>query len=121
MMAVQTWQGLGLDVNPLSNSRLKWPFTVIVLHINSILQLCQLVRFRLSRISNHALGRWLDFQVLSKTAAPLRQDTGCSDSCNSCKKLKGTCRTHWIQCIDSYTVFLELLPAVHTALQAISC
>ena len=37
------------------------------------------------------------------------------------KKLKDTCRTHWIQRIDSYAVFLELLPAVHTALQAISC
>ena len=36
------------------------------------------------------------------------------------KKLKDTCRTHLIQHIDSYTVFLELLPAVHTALQAIS-
>ena len=37
------------------------------------------------------------------------------------KKLKDACRTRWIQHIDSYTVFLELLPAVHTALQAISC
>ena len=37
------------------------------------------------------------------------------------KKLKDACRTHWIQRIDLYTVFLELLPAVHTALQAISC
>ena len=37
------------------------------------------------------------------------------------KKLKDACRTHWIQRIDSYTVFSGLLPAVHTALQAISC
>ena len=37
------------------------------------------------------------------------------------KKLKDACRTRWIQRIDSYTVFLELLPAVHTALEAISC
>ena len=29
------------------------------------------------------------------------------------KKLKDACRTRWIQRIDSYTVFLELLPAVH--------
>ena len=36
-------------------------------------------------------------------------------------KLKDACRTRWIQHIDSYSVFLELLPAVHTALQAISC
>ena len=34
------------------------------------------------------------------------------------KKLKDLCRTHWIQRIDSYIVFEELLPAVHTALKA---
>ena len=34
------------------------------------------------------------------------------------KKLKDACRTCWIQCIDSYTVFLELVPALHTTLQA---
>jgi len=36
------------------------------------------------------------------------------------KKLKDACRTRWIQRIDSYVVFLELLPSVHIALQAIS-
>lgn len=36
-------------------------------------------------------------------------------------KLKDACRTRWIQRIDSYSVFLELLPAVHTALHAMSC
>ena len=37
------------------------------------------------------------------------------------KELKDACRTRWIQCTDSYTVFLELLPAIHTTLQAMSC
>ena len=37
------------------------------------------------------------------------------------KKLKDACRTRWIQRIDSYAVFLELLPAVHMVLQAITC
>ena len=37
------------------------------------------------------------------------------------KKLKDACHTRWIECIDSYTVFLELLPAVHTVLQAMTC
>ena len=36
------------------------------------------------------------------------------------KNLKDACRTRWIQRIDSYTVFLELLPAVHTALLAMA-
>ena len=34
------------------------------------------------------------------------------------QKLKDACRTRWIERIDSYTVFLELLPALHTSLQA---
>ena len=34
------------------------------------------------------------------------------------KKLKDACRTRWVQRIDSYAVFEELLPAVHTTLQA---
>ena len=34
------------------------------------------------------------------------------------QKLKDACRTRWVQCIDSYTVILELLPAFHTSLQA---
>lgn len=34
------------------------------------------------------------------------------------KKLKDACRTRWVQRVDSYAVFEELLPAVHTTLQA---
>ncbi|XP_062512799.1 52 kDa repressor of the inhibitor of the protein kinase-like [Corticium candelabrum] len=34
------------------------------------------------------------------------------------RKLKDACRTRRVQRIDSYTVFLELLPALHTSLQA---
>ena len=34
------------------------------------------------------------------------------------KKLTDACRTHWIQRIDSYALFLELLPALHTCLEA---
>ena len=35
------------------------------------------------------------------------------------KKLKDACRTRWVYRIDSYIVFLELLPAVHTVLDTI--
>ena len=35
------------------------------------------------------------------------------------KKLKDACRTRWVECIDSYAVFLELLPAVNNTLLAI--
>ena len=37
------------------------------------------------------------------------------------KKLKYACRTRWIQRIDSYAVFLELMSAVAMALLAIVC
>ena len=37
------------------------------------------------------------------------------------KKLKDACRTRWVQRINSYVVFLELLPAVHMTMQAIAC
>jgi len=36
------------------------------------------------------------------------------------KKLKDACRTRWVERIDSYIIFLELLPSVHMTLQAIS-
>ena len=36
-------------------------------------------------------------------------------------KLIDTCKTRWIEHIDSYTVFMELLPAIHSTLQAIVC
>jgi hypothetical protein len=35
------------------------------------------------------------------------------------KKLKDACRTRWIERIDSYSVFLQLLPSLHAALRAI--
>ena len=37
------------------------------------------------------------------------------------KKLKDACRTRWVQRIDAYTVFTELLPAVRIVLQAMTC
>ena len=36
------------------------------------------------------------------------------------KKLKDACRTWWIERIDSYIIFLELIPAEHKALQAMT-
>ena len=40
------------------------------------------------------------------------------DSTLKANKLKDACRTHWVERIDSYAVFLELIPAVHSCLQA---
>lgn len=38
---------------------------------------------------------------------------------SNAKKLKDACRTRWVLRIDAYIVFAEMLPAVHTALEAI--
>ena len=43
------------------------------------------------------------------------------ESSSKAKKLKDVCRTRWVQRIDSYIVFEELLPAVHKALKAMVC
>ena len=50
-------------------------------------------------------------QMLDKTVDLLRP-------AQRSKKLKDACRTRWIDRIDSYAVFLELLPAVVMALRA---
>lgn len=34
------------------------------------------------------------------------------------KKLKNSCRTRWVECIEFYSVFLELLPAIDQTLKA---
>ena len=39
----------------------------------------------------------------------------------SITKLKDACHTRWVQCTDSYIVFLELLPAVHVTLPVMIC
>ena len=53
-------------------------------------------------------------RMLDKTADLLCQT-------EKSKKLKEACRTRWIQRIDSYAVFLELMPAVAMVLRAIVC
>ena len=41
-----------------------------------------------------------------------------SDTTPKAKKLKYACRTRWVERIDSYAVFLMLLPAIHLCLDA---
>lgn len=43
-----------------------------------------------------------------------------SDSTSKAKKLKDAGKTRWVERIDSYAVFLELLPAVHLSLKAMA-
>ena len=53
--------------------------------------------------------------------SPKRQrlfDRAIDAGCASKKKLTDACRTRWIERIDSYSVFLELMPALYMTLQA---
>ena len=41
------------------------------------------------------------------------------DSTLKAKKLKDACRTRWVERIDAYAIFLELLPALYLCLEAV--
>ncbi|KAI6652513.1 Zinc finger MYM-type protein 1-like [Oopsacas minuta] len=41
-----------------------------------------------------------------------------SNHTSKARKLPDSCRTRWVERIDSYAVFLDLLPVLHTCLQA---
>ena len=60
------------------------------------------------------------FRYSVKRQQLLDKVTDVSDSPVGAKKLKDACRTRWVERIDSYIVFLELLPALHTTLQAMA-
>ena len=58
------------------------------------------------------------FQYSAKRQRLLDKAIECAESSSRAKKLKDVCRTRWVQRIDSYIVFEELLPAVHKVLKA---
>ena len=62
------------------------------------------------------MARFFQFSAKRQRLLDKVIDSVCPTACS--KKLKDTCKTRWIQHIDSYTVFMELLPAIHTTLQA---
>ena len=59
------------------------------------------------------IARFFQFSPKRQLLLDKAIDKGCAP-----KKLKDACRTRWIERIDSYTVFLELMPAVYMTLQA---
>ena len=67
---------------------------------------------------NPLLEKWQDFSSSTKRQRMLDQTVELLCPAEKSKKLKDACRTRWIQRIDSYAVFLELLPAVVIALCA---
>ena len=60
------------------------------------------------------------FKFSAKRQALLDKAMDTTNPAPKAKKLKDACRTRWIERIDLYIVFLELIPAVHKTLQAMT-
>ena len=58
------------------------------------------------------------FNYSAKRQRLLDKDIESRDSAPRARKLKDACRTRWVERIDSYIVFLELLPALQVTLDA---
>ena len=82
----------------------------------AIVAACKIAAFKNAESYIGEIARFFDFspkrQRLFDKAVERMASPG------KAKKLKDVCRTWWVQRIDSYLVFEELLPAVHTTLQA---
>lgn len=59
------------------------------------------------------------FKSSAKRQRLLDRSIEACDSSPNAKKLKDACHTRWVERINSYVVFLELLPALHLCLEAI--
>ena len=59
------------------------------------------------------------FSYSPKRQRLLDSSIAACDETSHAKKLKDSCRTRWVQRIDSYVVFLELLPSLQVCLEAI--
>ena len=84
----------------------------------AIVSACKIAAFKNAEVCIGEIARFFDFspkkqrlfdRAVEKITIP-----------SKAKKLKDACRTRWVQRVDSYVVFEELLPAVHTTLQAIA-
>lgn len=82
----------------------------------AIVSACKIAAFRNTESYIGEIARFFQFSAKRQRLLDKAIDSECPATHS--KKLKDTCKTRWIQHIDSYVVFLELLPAVHITLQA---
>ena len=82
----------------------------------TIVSACQISAFKNTESYIGEIARFFKFSAKRQRLLDQVIESVCLSA--HAKKLKDTCKTRWIQHIDSYTIFLELLPAVHTTLQA---
>ena len=85
----------------------------------AVVSACKIMAFRNTESYIGEMARFFHFSAKRQRLLDKVIDSVCPNA--RCEKLKDTCKTRWIQHIDSYTVFMELLPAIHTTMQAIVC
>lgn len=80
----------------------------------AVLSACKISAFRNTESYIGEMARFFHYSAKRQRLLDKAIDVACPSA--HAKKLKDTCKTRWIQHIDSYTVFLELLPALHMTL-----
>ena len=122
MMGPQTWLVPGQGAELLYSSRLPWQFYMhcAAHQLNlAVVSACKIQAFKNTETCIGDIARFFKFsakrqRLLDKAMFHVNTES-------TAKKLKDVCRTRWIQRVDSYVVFLELLPAIHLTLQAMTC
>ena len=82
----------------------------------SVVSACSIQAFKNAKSYIGEIARF--FSYSAKRQRLLDASIEARDSTPNAKKLKDSCRTRWVERIDSYAVFLELLPALHLCLEA---
>ena len=80
----------------------------------AVVSACKVQAFKNAEVN---VGEIAFFNILSKSDnACLREQSVHTIPCQKLKSWKDTCRTRLVEHIDSYAIFLQLLPSVHTCL-----
>ena len=86
-------------------------------HLNlSVLSACSIPSFKNAESYLGEIARFFNYSAKRQRLLDTAIET--CDSTPKAKKLKDACRTRWVERINSYAVFLELLPAIHLCLEA---
>ena len=80
----------------------------------AVVSACKIQAFKNAESYLGEIARFFNFSA--KRQHLLEKAIEACDSTTKAKKLKDACRTRWVQRIDSYAVFLDLLPALHLCL-----
>ena len=84
----------------------------------AVLSACKIQSFRNTESYLGEIARFFKFSPKRQRLLDSAIDETCAEVTRKKVKLKDACRTRWIEHIDSYVVFLQLLPALHMSLRA---